>query len=261
MIIDQNSNNNQAILTKIVEDGDFPRYLYKYTTLDSLELILKSSSLKFSKPSEFNDPFDCNITIDTNNTSEEIETYIESLKQNRKLEASEIETLRQKFHNPKDLFLLTNQSVKNAKESFGISCFSKNDKNIVMWAHYADKNKGACLKFDILADTDFFMTPFFVNYKVNYPKFNYINNRNEVGRFLLETKSDEWAYEKEIRVMKQGHGFYCFLKESLIEIIFGVHSSKTKRDKIKYFARKNNFNSSSFKTCRISETKFELEIV
>ena len=90
--------NNEQILTDIVEKGELPRYFYKYTSLDSLKLILKNSTLKFSKPSEFNDPFDCNITIDTVNTIEEIESYIDSLQQNHKLTINEINSLRQIFN-------------------------------------------------------------------------------------------------------------------------------------------------------------------
>ena len=252
--------NNEQILTDIVEKGELPRYFYKYTSLDSLKLILKNSTLKFSKPSEFNDPFDCNITIDTVNTIEEIESYIDSLQQNHKLTINEINSLRQIFNNPKELYAITNKSVKDAKECFGVTCFSKIEKNLIMWAHYADNHKGVCLKFDILADTDFFMTPFPITYKVDYPKYNYINNRDGLGKFLLETKSKDWDYEEEIRVMKRGSGLYEFKKDSLIEITFGVRTIEREKDEIIKIAQDNDFKYNSFKICNISESKFELGI-
>lgn len=174
--------------------------------------------------------------------------------------ANDIITLRHKFHNPKELFALTNKSAKDSKASLGVTCFSKLENNLLMWTHYSDSHQGVCLKFDILADTDFFMTPIHVLYEREYPKFNYIRNREGLGKFLLEIKSIDWEYEKEIRIMKQGANLYEFKKDSLIEIIFGVRTTIDDRKKIIQKVNSNSFNKVNFKKCNISNTKFELEI-
>lgn len=253
-------DDSEQILNYIVEKGELPRYLYKYTSIESLMLILKNSTLKFSKPSEFNDPFDCNITIDTDNTEEEIEGYIKLLQQNNKLTADQIAELRQQFYNPQELYAITNKSIKDAKENFGVTCFSEIDNNLLMWAHYSDKHKGVCLKFDILADTDFFMTPFPVLYKEEYPKYNYIRNRDGLAKFLLETKSIDWEYEKEIRVMKRGPDFYAFNKKSLVEVIIGARTTDSERSSIIQLIKENDYEYVTLRICNISKTKFELEI-
>ncbi|NOQ26437.1 MAG: DUF2971 domain-containing protein [Bacteroidales bacterium] len=253
-------DNNDQVLNYVVNNGELPRYIYKYTSLESLHLILESSKLKFSKPSEFNDPFDCHITIDTDNTESEIDNYIKFLEKNNDLTEEKIKILKKKFHNPKELFEITNKSVNGAIEKHGVTCFSKKEDNLIMWAHYADKHKGVCLKFDILGDTDFFMTPFPVIYKKEYSRYNYIRNKDGLGKFLLETKSIDWEYEQEIRVMKLGAGLYDFKNNSLVEIIFGSRTLKEEREQIVKMTKENLFKITKFKHCMISDKEFAIEI-
>jgi hypothetical protein len=247
--------NNEQIMNIIVKNGEVPRFIYKYTDIESLKKILENSTLKFSKPSEFNDPFDCNITIDANNTTEEIDAHIELLLKNHTVTDEQIKI----FHNPTLLFNLTNNEIKKSKESFGVTCFSKKFDNIVMWSHYSDKHRGVCLKFYLLADADCFMAPFIVKYNDMYPTFNYIRNRLGLAKFLLETKSIDWKYEEEIRVMKRGAGFYSFKKDSLVEIIFGAKTANSEKVNIRNIIMKFDYQKTNFKTAKISETDFKLE--
>lgn len=43
------------------------------------------------------------------------------------------------------LYEYINQLIRH---SFGITCFSRNQRNMKMWSHYADSHKGVCLVFD-----------------------------------------------------------------------------------------------------------------
>lgn len=78
--------------------------------------------------------------------------------QNRRLKISTLLGLN-------DPFELLSSSVKNktvrslfntAKsifdKKFGIICFSNSSQSPVQWAHYADRNKGVCLGFDVRSD-------------------------------------------------------------------------------------------------------------
>lgn len=40
-----------------------PGKIYKYVSLDVAKIILRDGTLKFSKPSTFNDPFDCDVNL------------------------------------------------------------------------------------------------------------------------------------------------------------------------------------------------------
>jgi len=253
----RNLNDSKTIMEQIVKENLIPRYLYKYSNLATLRKIIVSGQIRFSKPSEFNDPFDCNISIDTENTEEEIIRYIDQITANSHLSATEYLQFRTKMLDPVARFELTNRSIRDAKESFGVTCFSTESNNILMWSHYAEKHKGVVIKFDILKDPDFFNTPFKVEYKSDFPNFNYLRNRESIGKLLLETKSMEWSYENEIRVMKRGAGYYPIKRESICQIIFGCRAyDKEIRKIIKYISKykemKPTFlhaktNSNSFK--------------
>jgi len=253
-------NDSDRVMRLIVTSGKLPKHFYKYTDIDTLKLILESSSLKFSNPSEFNDPFDCNLTIDTNNSQEEIEAYISQVKRSKNLNNEQVKEIRRSFHSPQKLHDITNRSISDAKETFGVTCFSKKPDSILMWSHYADKHRGACLKFNILSDAEFFMTPFPVKYKRKYPKYNYIRNREGTAKFLLETKSIDWKYEKEIRVMKRGANLYNFKKKALCGIFFGANTPDADKEVIMDLVDKLNFDAVNFKSALISKKKFEVKL-
>lgn len=256
-----NYDDNVAMIKMIVESGDIPQYIYKYTNLTSLKKIMRSGKVYFSPPSRFNDPFDCNLTIDTNNTQMEIEEYLTELTTKKKLSDHQVKTCRDKMLDPEKRFELTNKSIKEVKESFGISCFSKKFDNLVMWAHYSDKHNGVVIKFDILEDADFFMTPFPIKYKTDYPTFNYLRNKAPLGQFLLETKSIDWQYEYELRIMKRGPGLYKLKKTAIKEIIFGCRVSKSVKNRISRIATRRNWADIKFTSAKMNLREFKLDFI
>lgn len=104
-----------------------------------------------------------------------------------------------------------------------------------MWSHYADKHKGICLKYDMYKDEKFFTIPLKVDYPDNYPIFDFLKIRetNQLIQFFLGTKSKDWKYENEIRIIKDKNQFgkfreaINFNKSSLIEVIFGYKTDKS----------------------------------
>lgn len=59
--------NSQNIISII------PRKLYKYYSVnDNLYKVIRNHACWFSKPSDFNDPFDCNLDVSIGNNDEEI---------------------------------------------------------------------------------------------------------------------------------------------------------------------------------------------
>jgi len=49
-----------------------------------------------------------------------------------------------------DKYVLSHKNYcKEQQEHIGISCFSEDGKNILMWSHYSDGHKGICLAYDV----------------------------------------------------------------------------------------------------------------
>lgn len=112
-------------------------------------------------------------------------------------------------------------------ELISLKCFSEDWKNLLMWAHYADKYFGICVEYDLtlLSDDDYVFSYLYpVLYKENRRQIGHfikisaselrgfkasqllrdepsdVNSMNDVISWYLE-KSNEWAYEKEWRII------------------------------------------------------------
>ncbi|KPH05970.1 DUF2971 domain-containing protein [Rhizobium acidisoli] len=123
----------------------------------------------------------------------------------------------------------------------GLLCFSRDWRNPVQWAHYADRHRGMCLGFDI---PDPFLTP--VVYRSRLLKADMIamngsdDKQWEFYKKVLSTKYAHWKYENEVRLfirideqdtMIKGLFFKAFDREmDLKEVIVGHRSELLRRD-------------------------------
>ena len=251
----------QELVKLAVEQKLIQQYLYKYRKIDSnLEKILINNEMWFSSPIDFNDPFDCQIKVDTNNNYNEIFDF---LKKNLvDLSIEEIGKISSDLYlNPEKWDNFVNQSSRETINSNGICCFCSNFDNILLWSHYADNHKGICLKFDVLKDLDFFVYPLNIIYQRNYPVFNYLKNKERLTDFLIKTKSDDWSYEREVRVLKFEKGLHSFRKAALVEIIFGCKTTDLEIDRIKSLVSSNGYAKTTFKMMKTKDAEFGLDII
>jgi hypothetical protein len=87
---------------------------------------------------------------------------------------------------------------------YGIISLTETKDNLLMWSHYADQHRGMVIEFDV--SHPFFCSTHSENALTgNTRRVLYRKERlNELGDYLLEPyfhKSDEWAYEKEHRLL------------------------------------------------------------
>ena len=205
--------------------------IFKYCSYDVGELIVSGQILKFSNPSAFNDPFDCDINLlefDFSECSQEVKTEMENIKQNLSKKWG-IDLHKAIDSIPKDKIeeiYKKSQMVKINKSS--ICCFSTNCQSKTMWSHYADNHKGLCLIFDQTNDNPFldYSLERFTHGHVNYDNsttINYLKSKREGIIKLFLTKSTDWKYEGEFRyIVFEDYGFFRFREEFLKGVIFGL---------------------------------------
>ena len=166
--------------------------------------------------------------------------------QSKKNYLEKIKTLKnnsQLFPGFEDLFnhvkTLQNRSIQNFLEEkrvhlfskFGISCFSKNNTNLIMWSHYADCHKGLCLEFN--SHIAPFNKSFEVIYDSNFPKIDTKilfedEHSLEIIRKFLTYKSKDWKHEQEIRILHQEKNtLFRYSRLALKSIYFGIETSET----------------------------------
>jgi hypothetical protein len=172
--------------------------LYKYARLDVVEKIIENNGLAFSKPTDFNDPFD--------------------IPTNPPVPAS---------HGSSEFFSDLRGQLKSDiwNNDTAILCLTRNWTNQLMWAHYADCHRGAVV--GINAGTAGFLDEATNLIPAHFGSVIYSRHRNadqfnstpeepvsvgnthkfvvshyEKWQRLFLTKPLDWAYEEEVRVVK-----------------------------------------------------------
>ena len=208
--------------------------------------------MKFNDPKSFNDPFDCAIDH-LRFDFEEISTGVLSdICELKKLIPQDI---------PRELLLeaYKHSQLDKIKKS-SICCFSMKYDVPMMWAHYADDHNGVSLVFDYEVEQPFKniiksrIAAFPVNYADSDCKpFNYLSSKKNGVVKLFGTKSTEWSYESEFRIMLLNTpGLVRFNKPFLSGVIFGLRVSE--RD-IKSFI--SLCNGCGYRNLRFSRMKKE----
>ena len=124
-----------------------PDILYKYADLTTAWESLEGSTLAFTPPSRFNDPFDTNPAIDMNLSDEEFEILWRRSGSAKDMPLQEF--IRQMRTNiPVSEAELKRHSYGMNNLTFGAVCFTAHPNDPLMWAHYAGRHKGVVIGYD-----------------------------------------------------------------------------------------------------------------
>lgn len=223
----------QRLVAQMVNDKKLPQIVYRMRSVNSfLYDSLINNQLWFSNPQDFNDPFDCDINMTFKKSSlarkqSYFDNYLKPL-----FNARELTNINTSNISNADFEILLNRAAKKIVRKKGLACFLSNCDNLLMWAHYADSHRGVCLKFDVLEDTTFFSPAKAVRYTQEYPEYDYLDDKNEFVNEMFFTKSNEWSYEGEVRVLKNRKGNYSFKPKALKEIILGCKITENDKNTI-----------------------------
>jgi len=182
-----------------------PTYFYKYASINrDLEENLEKGQLWYNTSNNFNDPFDCKALINFGITEIERKTNFEKFNnafntfqnteyQDMLLSSIEVDKL------------ISNIAAKSIENSIGVTCFSENFDNTLMWAHYADKHKGLVLEFKKDKNGSLYRNMLPINYYESYPVINVSDysedQMNSVLYQIIGAKGNDWEYENEWRAM------------------------------------------------------------
>ena len=216
-------------------------YRYKYLPFSDGSLrTLTNGTMKFACPADFNDPFDCLPHYDTESINQIAKTRPEIFKNAAQLRGySPAERVRRKPQLIAELRqrIEGGDFARDLLSSVGVVSLSTDALNILMWSHYADFHRGFVLEFRIpvmghredvpLAVDRLLPNP--VSYSKERPhiKMGAEAPHDLVNKCLL-TKSTDWEYEKEERVIDhiRGPGIYLYRRnEVLSSVISGLRIS------------------------------------
>ena len=127
--------------------------VYKYLKFDEgATCILKHGTLKFTSPTDFNDPFDCRSTLDSDKAFDfYYGKYADRFQQDHKYlsPAKRLNKIRS-FERSIKAKIKNGVLIDNLLSGIGVSCFTTDPENILMWSHYADHHRGFVIEFDVV---------------------------------------------------------------------------------------------------------------
>lgn len=241
-----------------------PDFLYKYQRLTAHSLAAQlNESVWLAKPSTFNDPFDCALTLSKDSLNGAIGHVIERLVRDAIEAGHSVESIRAITDDDREAFEKLRDSLRNTANNVGVLSLAATPSHMLMWSHYADQHKGFCVEYDCREGTDLRNMAKPVIYLDEYPPLSIEDisgpNKNRFLSVALFSKAKHWEYEQEWRVV-QAEGNRVFSAPSKVTaIIFGVKMSLEDRVMMKSALRSKPWIE--FREAKLADGKFEIDIV
>lgn len=222
--------------------------LYKYRNYDenskvrTLEIVNKQE-LFFAGIESFNDPFDGMVHLRFDGKLNEIKAahirtlYTMHLIKDEKYQGITFEAAQKlveeritdEFIADKTEIEARKQRIQKIHNQKGVLALSSKNNNILMWSHYTFNHKGVCFGFEF--DDETFPKPKRVKYQTHYDDiWGWLYTDEEIVDKILYSKSVDWEYEDEHRIVIESIRAEKFSPNSLKEIVFG--SKMSQEDKL-----------------------------
>ncbi len=200
--------------------------------LNTFEVAVRGGSLKFGSAGLFNDPFEFKF-VSVAPTKSQFDAWHEIYERHRT--PTELANAWESLTGPAAHWNTTLQPRFNILERMYVLCLAQRWDSHLMWAHYCSSHHGFVIRYrpeiiNVLRSRDGFLASRNVIYRKGVPELRWFNSLQDVQMEILFSKSQEWQYEGEHRVVFHGNAeneaIYCTIDPSLIDgVIFGTRAS------------------------------------
>lgn len=219
---------------------------------------MTDATIKFTCPSEFNDPFDSKPHYHPDSFNTVIERrpeVIERLKINKGWTQNQLNENRIILINNLRRSVESGQFWNSMISNVGVLSLSRDPFNILMWSHYADEHKGFVVEFKSptkgynQSGIEYLelLVPLDIDYTETRPIIDIAEKDTEKAVDLhLRTKSILWKYEQEERVIdhKRGPGIHPYNQKKILHsVICGCKMLKENRKEIFQMVKAVNKNN------------------
>lgn len=258
------------------EDNDKEFFRYKYlpfgTEKKSLNVI-KDGTIMFTCPKNFNDPFDCQPIVDTDNLPEMDAFKREFARQSKGLSFLDKKLLKERMLMYFRQRIKAGDLISDFLDTVGVLSLSRQYDNALMWAHYAEYHRGFVVGFkynkpDDLKEIDMDIKRI-IPQEVKYSKEKpiYAPSSNKFDMSVLLTKDDIWKYEVEERAFTwlEKPGVHPYDRAKRLHCV--IAGAKISNDNLALLrnavqqASKELGRKIKFKQARLSEKTYDLEFI
>ncbi|MBF6036821.1 DUF2971 domain-containing protein [Pseudomonas sp. P155] len=283
--------------------------LYKYMSFSTAKIVLNNQTLRWTTPATLNDPYDIQFDLKVDFDRDIVKRdAIEKIWKAYKgeyicVEGNKMRSVIQLFREqlpgiPKAFFVEKmsagieesfkvldkgvgdlNIFVRSALSTSKILCLTDSPTNQLMWAYYADSNKGAVFQFEQEQGADSpYSTAKPVIYRSEIPS---LFSENELSDFLagltvfdqqakidalIYTKSEAWAHEREWRIYSGDgrdkfapHEDIRFGNKELTAVILGCRMPEADREALAMIV-KERFPHAKILQANTINHKYQLEM-
>lgn len=201
---------------------------------------LLNFAVHMSRPDTFNDSLDCLPAYNYDVTVEDAKDYLLEWGKNKGFPPEYTEQFSSVMAeyinaNPEILKENSNDIPFLWRQNIGVSCFTINPRNPVMWEKYGDNGRGICLCFNFSDDEKILTLPegkicdgpiqiYPVEYTNKLPHPKLMTKKGDYKELcrVLTTKTKAWEYEQEWRIITIKYsGLAHYKPENLQGIILG----------------------------------------
>jgi hypothetical protein len=152
---------------------------------------------------------------------------------------------------------LIHAAIMEPIRNTGVFSLSEKQNDILMWGHYAASHTGICIGFATLEMNDALHR---IVYQDERPVINPMRDQATLIEKGLLTKSSQWAYEREWRILgRQQIGRVGISQSAIRGIILGARISASDEALVRQWA-KDGFLTVSWFRARLSDTSFSMTI-
>lgn len=178
-----------------------------------VEKLLFHATIALSRPTKFNDPFDCQLPLKYHGTDNQWCEFFERQEVSR---GGTRKAGKRKFQEMlkractqggrKQFFAkIANEILITNTQKVGVCCFSVNDMHPLMWAHYARSHTGVAIGIDVRKLIPTGLVPWKITYQKKLPELKLLRlseDRDQLIDAMFGTKGLEWDYEEERRLIR-----------------------------------------------------------
>lgn len=193
--VESNGFSNKLSVIDL-ENNQLPKSLFRICAVNKYSVdSLLNNYIFGNHPRHFNDLFDCHkelIIIDDDNHKKLIKSFIKEYYKDVDFDS---------VSEQKQASLIEEAGYDLAYITFGISCFTSNPNNLLMWAYYCN-NSGFMIEYDYSIFPENFQGPFPINYLEKIKPISIKENGPNISLlYQSNIKSIVWGHECEWRYL------------------------------------------------------------
>jgi hypothetical protein len=224
-----------------------------------IEKMFSKKELYFSNALKFNDPFECNPSVEYEPSK--FRRYLESVAKKKGIKISSHQVSQQMQDYKETGFQSEYQGHMAAR--IGICCMSKKPDIVTQWAYYGENGAGFCVGYEVGGFNRVGCIE--VSYRDSRPVVDIVKFQKDKEyqsqklKEIIGCKAANWAHEEEIRLFSGFIGGASIPEKNIVSVVLGAFIEEKKAEWLVDVARKH-LPSIKISKATLCDKEFKIKI-